>query len=143
MASRSFSVSPLFSVNGPTTPNLSRRTRFAGVNVAPAGGEAMSKLPELKTLAVPDGQVGGVIEASHPASTSRCVSNVASVGLSDPNSADAGSVKKATAAAAVKMTGSLRISFLPEARGCTPFAGIRSIARDYESPLTKLKDNLL
>src|SRR5215469_15315643 len=100
MLSRSFSVSPLFSVNGPTAPNLSRRTRFAGANVVPAGGEAMSKVPELKTLAVPDGQVGGVVEASHPASTSRCVSNVASVGLLDPNSADAGNAKTKIAVAA-------------------------------------------
>src|SRR5215813_8408622 len=91
-------------MNGPTTPNLSRRTRFARVNVVPAGGEAMSKLPELKTLAVPDGHVGGVVEVSHPASTSRCVSNVASVGLSDPNWADAGNAKRAMAVAAVKMT---------------------------------------
>src|SRR6516165_2576470 len=109
MLSRSFSVSPLFSIKGPTTPNLSRRTRFAGVNVVPAGGEAMSKLPELKTLAGPDGHVGGVVEVSQPASTSRCVSNVASVGLSDPNSADAGNAKRATAAAAVQTTVSLRM----------------------------------
>src|SRR5262249_15582951 len=143
MLSRSLSVSPLFSVNGPTTPNLLRRTRFTGVNVVPVGGDAMSKIPELKTLVVPDGQVGGVVEVSHPVSTSRCVSNAGSLGLLDPNSADAGSVKKATTAAAVKVTGSLPISFLPRARGCPPFAGIRSIARNYESTLTKLKDNLL
>src|SRR6516162_3665727 len=121
MLSRSFSVSPLFSVNGPTTPNLSRRTRFAGMNVVPAGGEAMSKVPELKTLAVPDGQVGGVVEVLHPASTSRCVSNVASVRLSDPNSADAGNAKKTTTAGAVKMNRGLRISFLPRATGLYPF----------------------
>src|SRR6516162_2969630 len=115
MLSRSFSVSPLFSVNGPTTPNLSRRTRFAAVNVVPAGGEAMSKLPESKTLATPEGHVGGFVEVSHPASTSRCVSNVASVGLLDPNSADAGEAKRATAVAAVKMTENLRTIFLPRA----------------------------
>src|SRR6516164_4123943 len=119
MLSRSFSVSPLFSVNGPTTPNLSRRTRFTGLNVVPAGGDAMSKVPELKTLAIPDGHVGGVVEVSHPASASRCVSNVASVGLSDPNSADADNVKKATAAAAVKMTGNLRMIFLPGGGACS------------------------
>jgi hypothetical protein len=49
----------------------------------------MSNVPELKTLVVPDGQVGGVVEMSHPASTSRWISNVASVGLSDPSSAAA------------------------------------------------------
>src|SRR5262249_12078367 len=98
-------------MNGPTTPNLSRRTRFAGVNVVSAGGEAMSKLPELKTLSGPDGHVGGVVEVLHPASASRCVSKGASLGLSDPNSADAAILKKATAAAAVKTTGSFRISF--------------------------------
>ena len=80
----------------------------------------MSKLPELKTLPVPDGHIGGAVEVSHPASTSRCVTSVASVGLSDPNSADAGDAKRAMAVAAVKMTGSLRISFLPRARDC-PF----------------------
>src|SRR5215469_9785394 len=124
MLSRSFSVSPLFSVNGPTTPNLSRGTRLAGVNSVPAGGEAISKVPELKTLAAPDGQVGGVVEASHPASTSRCVSNAASVGLSDPNSADAGDAKRAPAAAAVKTTESVPISSSLGHRGCTPLAGI-------------------
>jgi hypothetical protein len=80
------------------------------MNVVPAGGDAISKVPELKTL---DGHVGGVVEVSHPASASRCVSNVASVGLSDPNSADAGNAERATAAAAVKMTETLRMTFLP------------------------------
>src|SRR5262249_21295225 len=84
--SRSFSVSPLFSMNEPTAPTFSGRTRLAGANIVPAGGEAMSKLPELKMLAMPEGHVGGVVELSHPASTSRCVSNVASIGLLDPNS---------------------------------------------------------
>src|SRR6516164_11837404 len=111
-------------MNGPTTPNLSRRTRFTGVNVVSAGGEAMSKLPESKTLAMPDGHVGGFVEVSHPASASRCVSNVASVGLLDPNSADAGSAKRATAVAVVKMTESVRMIFPPSGRGLYPVAGL-------------------
>jgi hypothetical protein len=82
----------------------------------------MSKLPELKTLAVPDGHVGGVVEVSHPASASRCVSNVASVGLLDPNSADdAGTANRARAAAVVKKTGRLRMMFLPRAGPPVPY----------------------
>ena len=79
----------------------------------------MLKVPELKTLAVPDGQVGGVVEVSHPASTSRCVSNAASVGLFDPNSADAADAKRAMTVTTVKMTESLRINFPPTAQRCT------------------------
>jgi hypothetical protein len=58
----------------------------------------MSKIPELKTFADPDGHdtVGEVVV--HPASTSRCVSNVLSVGLLDPNSAKAGRAKTVTTA---------------------------------------------
>src|SRR6516162_7130714 len=62
-----------------------KRNPIARLNIVPAGGDAMSKIPELKTLAVPDGHVGGVVAVSHPASTSRSVSSVASVGLLDPN----------------------------------------------------------
>src|SRR6516162_821113 len=116
MLSRSFSVSPLFSVNGPTTPNLSRRTRFTGVNVVPVGGDAMSKIPELKTLVVPDGHVGGIVEVSHPASTSRCVSNAGSLGLLDPNSAPAGNVATPIARDTVSVAKNLRMTLLSQRR---------------------------
>src|SRR6516162_7891550 len=53
----------------------------------------MSKIPELKMFADPEGHDGGDVVVSHPASTSRCVSNVGSSGLLEPNSAKAGSAK--------------------------------------------------
>jgi hypothetical protein len=67
----------------------------------------MSKIPELKMFVDPEGHEGGDVVVSHPASTSRCVSNVSSVGLSDPNWADAGTVQMAIAVATVSVAKSL------------------------------------
>ncbi len=62
---------------GPTTPNFSRGTRSTGRNAVPAGGTAMSKIPD----------------PADPASCTRSVSNWGSLGASEPSSAETGSVK--------------------------------------------------
>jgi len=90
------SRSPDVKGNGPTTPYLSRGTRFTGFNTVPAGGTAMSKIPD-------PGSVG-----DKPRSTSRCARRSASLGLPEPTTwADAGDLRVAIAVAAVSTTNSL------------------------------------